>query len=232
MSQVMIITGTRKGIGRALAEAYAAEGYSVYGCSRRPADLQHPNYTHRQVDVTDEAAVMAFVREVRRTAGAIDVLINNTGIGSMNHSILTPTATVRKLMETNFIGSFTFCRECAKMMMHRGSGRIVNFSSVAVPLRLEGEMAYAASKAAIEHMTRVMAKETGADGVTINTIGPAPVETDLIRHVGEDRIARLIDHQSIKRCAMFEDVKNVIDFFISPRSEMITGQTIYLGGIS
>ena len=110
-------------------------------------------------------------------------------------------------------------------------GRIVNFSTVAVPLSIEGESIYASSKSAVNTLTKILSKEFGKFGITVNLIGPTPIKTDLIRSVPENKLNKLIKTQSIKRYGNFRDVSNVIDFFINEKSDFITGQKIYLGGI-
>jgi Dehydrogenases with different specificities (related to short-chain alcohol dehydrogenases) len=231
MDRIIIITGTRKGIGRYLTEQYLEEGDVVYGCSRRNCDIEHPNYYHSCLDVSDEKEVVSFVHNVYRNHKRIDVLINNAGSASMNHFLLTPYDTAKKVFNTNFFGTFLMCREVAKMMVKAKCGRIVNYSTVAVPLNLHGELVYSASKAAIEQLTRVLADEIGESGVTVNAVGPTPIDTDLIKNVPEDKLQDLISHQCFKRFGKFEDVKNVIDFFLKPESNFITAQTIYLGGV-
>ena len=231
MDRIIIITGTRKGIGRYLAEQYLQEGDIVYGCSRRICDIGHPNYHHTRLDVSDEAEVVSFVRNVYKIHKHIDVLINNAGCASMNHFLLTPYDTAKKVFNTNFFGTFLMCREVAKYMVKAKSGRIVNYSTVAVALNLHGELVYSASKAAIEQLTRVLADEIGESGVTVNAVGPTPIDTDLIKNVPENKLQDLLSHQCIKRFGQFEDVKNVIDFFLKPESNFITAQTIYLGGV-
>lgn len=229
---VTLITGSRKGIGRHLVEHFLGKGHRVFGCSRQPFDGPPAGYTHIEADVTDESQVRAVVSAVRRAAGQIDNLINNAGIASMNHSLLTPFATVNNVLQTNVMGTFLFCREAAKVMQAARYGRIVNFSSVAVPLRLEGEAAYAASKAAVEVLTEVMSREYGPLGITVNAVGPTPVETDLIRSVPKDKIDAILAQQAVRRMGTFEDVANVVEFFLSPASGFVTGQTIYLGGVA
>ena len=231
MERIIIITGTRKGIGRYLAEQYLQEGDIVYGCSRRICDIEHHNYHHTRLDVSDEAEVVAFVRNVYKNHKHIDVLINNAGCASMNHFLLTPYDTAKRVFNTNFFGTFLMCREVAKYMVKNKSGRIVNYSTVAVALNLHGELVYSASKAAIEQLTRVLADEIGESGITVNAVGPTPIDTDLIKNVPEDKLQDLLSHQCIKRFGQFEDVKNVIDFFLKPESNFITAQTIYLGGV-
>ena len=231
MKRVIIITGTRKGIGHFLAEKYLSEGDIVYGCSRRECEINHENYHHIRLDVSDEPAVIAFVRNVYREQKRIDILINNAGIASMNHILLTPKATAEKVFNTNFMGTFLMSRECAKFMIRQKNGRIVNYSTVAVALNLQGELVYSSSKAAIEQLTRVLATEIGESGVTVNAVGPTPIDTDLIKNVPGNKIEELKNRQCIKRLGNFEYIKNVIDFFIRPESEFITGQIIYLGGV-
>ena len=231
MKRVIIITGSRKGIGRYLSEQYLAEGDKVYGCSRRNTDLVHPNYNHTNLDVSNEADVMAFVRNIYKENKHIDVLINNAGCAAMNHFLLTPYTTAQRVFNTNFMGTFLMCREVAKYMVKAKTGRIVNYSTVAVALNLHGELVYSASKAAVEQLPRVLADEIGESGITVNAVGPTPIDTDLIKNVPEEKLQDLLSHQCIKRFGKFEDVKNVIDFFLRPESDFITAQTIYLGGV-
>lgn len=228
----VLITGARKGIGRFLAETCLSRGYLVVGCSRGESDLRHDSYQHYQCDVSDEASVMRLVRSINKSHDGVDALINNAGIASMNHILSTPARSVKDLLATNFSGTFFFCREVGKVMIQKKiSGRIVNFSTVASPLSLEGEAIYASSKAAVERFSKIAAKEFAPFGITVNCIGPTPVETDLIKAVPKEKLDSLLDSQSIKRFGTMEDVLNVVDFFLSEKSTFITGQTVFLGGI-
>lgn len=231
MNQIFLITGTRKGIGRKLAEYYLDKNNIVVGCSRSQSDLIHDNYFHICADVKNEVDIKRIFNFIKLKFNKLNVVINNAGIASMNHSILTPISTVESLFQTNVYGTFLIMREASKIMRKEQAGRIVNFSTVAVPLNLEGESIYAASKAAVEKLSKVMAKEVSDWGITINCIGPTPIETDLIKAVPKDKIDSLVSQQSIKRLGKFSDVINVIDFYICPESSFITGQIIYLGGV-
>ena len=232
MSGVIIITGTRKGLGLHLARHYLALGWQVAGCSRGESSLQHDRHQHFQLDVADEVAVVGMVRRVQQAHGRIDALLNNAAIAAMNHLLLTPQSAVRQIFETNFQGTFLFLREVGKIMVRQKQGRIVNFTTVAVPLDLEGEAIYAASKAAVETLTRIAAREFGTCGVTVNALGPTPMPTDLVKTVPKDKIDALVARQAIRRIGEPRDVANAIDFFLQPGSDFITGQILYFGGIA
>lgn len=228
---VTLITGASKGIGRHLAEHYLRLGHRVVGCSRGDSDLAHERYSHARLDVRDEPTVKKLFGRVRKEVGCLDHLINNAGIASMNHSLLTPVATLDRIFATNTTGTFLFSREAAKLMKSNDFGRIVNFTTVAVRLRLEGEAAYVASKAAVQSLTEVMARELAPFGITVNAVGPTPIETDLISGVPKEKIDALLERQAIRRLGTPEDVANVVDFFLRPESDFVTGQIVYLGGV-
>jgi 3-oxoacyl-[acyl-carrier protein] reductase len=228
---ITLITGTRKGIGKFLAEHYVEKGHLVIGCSRNAAEWSIEGYEHFQIDVSEESAVKALFAYVKKRYGRLDHLINNAGVASMNHFLLTPVSTVNNVLNTNVIGTFLFCREAAKLMQRERYGRIINFTTVAAPLKIEGESIYAASKAAVVTFTEVIARELSTYGITVNSIGPTPIETDLIRSIPKDKLEALLNRQAIKRFGTFEDVANVVDFFLQKQSSFITGQTVFLGGI-
>ena len=230
-TRVALVTGTSRGLGRSLVVHLLDSGYRVVGCSRGASDLDDSGYRHFELDVTDEDRVKEMFAEIRRDLERLDVLINNAGIASMNHTLLTPVETVRRILDVNVTGSFLMCREAAKLMKRGGYGRIVNMVSVATVLKLEGEAAYAASKAALVSLTEIMARELAELGITVNAVGPTPVATDLIRSVPAEKIDRLIERQAIRRMGEPRDVANAVDFFIRPESDFVTGQVLYLGGV-
>ena len=231
MDKRVIITGTSKGIGRYVAETLLQQGWMVGGCSRGMSDLQHEHYRHFILDVADERAVVEMIRNFSKEFGGIDALVNNAGIASMNHCLLTTVDAFDRVLNVNLKGTFLVSREGAKLMRRHNFGRIVNLSTVAVPMSLEGESAYVASKSGVEALTKVLARELAEYGITVNALGPSPIETDLIKGVGADKIAKIVNRLALKRLGRVEDVYNVIEFFIRPASDYITGQVIYLGGI-
>lgn len=232
MAKVFLITGTRKGIGHHLALYYLDQGHTVAGCSRGESSIAHPSYRHFSLDVGDESAVATMVRSVKKEFGRLDVLINNAGIASMNHFLTTPSQSMEAIWRVNVLGTALAMRECAKVMMKQRCGRIVNFTTVAAALHLEGEALYAASKAAVENLTLTTAKELSSFGITVNALGPTPIQTDLIKGVPSDKIDALIQLQPLKRMGTMDDITHAVDFFIDDKSDFITGQILYLGGVN
>ena len=226
----MIITGSSKGIGRHMVDHYLNKGYMVVGCSRSDSGMDIPFYKHLKVDVTDQNEINSLFKYVKTHYNRLDVLINNAGIASMNHALLTPLSTVKKIFEINVFGSFVFTQEAAKIMMKRKYGRIINLSTIAVPFKLEGEAAYAASKAALNTFTEVLAREFAPYGITVNAVGPTPVKTDLTKNVPGPKMKKLLNRQVVKRYSTYEEVVHVIDMFVNKNSDMVTGQIVYLGG--
>ena len=233
--RIILITGTRKGIGEVLAKYYLSLGDIVIGCSRSVPDWydekSFPSYTHFIADVSSEEDAGKIFSFIRKKYGHLDILINNAGTASMNHTLLTPMTTVQKVIDTNLVGTFLFCREGAKLMRKSQHGRIINFSTAAVALKLPGEAIYTATKAAIVSLTEVLAREFSDYKITVNALGPVLLKTDLIRGVPQEKLDKVVASQAIHRYATYEDIENVIDFFIRPESDFITGQVLYLGGL-
>lgn len=228
----ILITGASKGIGEYLCKTYLEKNYQVIGCSRSIPNFNHKNFIHFKVDITDENQVVNVFRKVRKIVDGKLYLINNAGVASMNHSLTTPGISVENILKTNVLGTFLFCRESAKIMKRKNFGRIVNLTSIATPLSLEGESIYAASKSSVNSLTKTLSKEYADFGITVNAIGPTPIDTNLIKNVPKDKISNLISKLTLRRMGVFQDVLNVIDFYIRDESNYITGQTIYLGGVN
>jgi 3-oxoacyl-[acyl-carrier protein] reductase len=227
---VMLITGTGKGIGRGLAEHFAAAGYQVAGCSRGPAAWEAERYDHAQVDVGDEAQVTAWVRTLRRRYGRVDVAVCNAGLAPAAQLLtMTSGSVLEAVLRTNVGGTFYVCREVAKVMMPRRHGRIITLSSMAVGLHQEGTSAYAASKSAVVEMTKILAKELAPAGITCNVIAPSMYMTDAVAALGERVIAEALQKLTLKREVTLEELCNVVSFLAAPASGCITGQVLHMG---
>jgi 3-oxoacyl-[acyl-carrier protein] reductase len=231
-SRKVLITGASKGIGAALVARFLDAGALVVGCGRASdPSLQHERFTYVPADVTDERAVRTLFATVRERLGGLDVLVNNAGAARMNLMALTPPVDARSVLETNVLGTFHCTQQAVKLLRRSAAGRIVNVTTVAVPLRLEGEAMYAASKAAVESFTRVVAREVGPLGITCNAVGPSPIRTDLIAGVPAAKLEALVARQAVPAWATADDVYNVVEFFTRPESRHVTGQVVYLGGM-
>lgn len=230
---VVLITGTRTGVGRHTAQHFLERGYLVIGCSRKPLDWDpgSERYTHFATDVTSEDQVKALFGEITRRFARVDVVINNAGVASMNHVLLTPASSLKKMLDTHVGGTLMVSREAALLMRKRKEGRIVNLTSVAVPLSYEGQAAYVASKAAVEALSRVMARELREFGITVNVVGPGPTPTDMIRGVPKAKLEKMMSLFPRKRLTTFEEVTSAIELLLLPASKVITGQVIYLNGV-
>lgn len=226
----VILTGTSRGIGKYLAIHLLEKNYKVIGISRTIPNIAHENFFHIQADLTNENDFQD-VELALESFNNIYALINNAGTASLNHFLFTTKKRTDEVLKLNFIASFKMCQIAVKKMIPLKKGRIINFTSVAVPLGLEGEAIYAASKSAIEAFSEVISKEISSYGITSNCIGPNPIDTALIKNVPRKKINELLSKQAIKRLGKFEDVFNLVEFYLREESSFITGQKIYLAGI-
>jgi 3-oxoacyl-[acyl-carrier protein] reductase len=227
---VLVITGTSRGIGRALAERYLARGYLVAGCSRAAIDLDAPGYRHTIVDLSDEDQVRAWIRTLYRDCGRIDGLIASAALApAAMMSTMTPGSMIDSVLRTNVAGTFFVCREVSKTMLRQRSGKIITFASMAVSVIESGTAIYAASKSAVVTMTKVMARELAPAGITCNIIAPSMVETDALEALGPVVRERISQRLAIPRALDMNDIGNAVDFFLSDASSAVTGQLLNLG---
>jgi len=230
--QVLVVTGARASLGRHLAEHYLSLGWTVVGCSRQPSDLQSERYRHFTCDVSQAAEVSQMFLAIRREFGRVDALINNAGIMMPGLVAAQPMSEVMEIIGVNLVGAFACTQEAIRLMARRRAGRIVFVSSIAVPLASAGLGAYAASKAAIEELTRVVAREVAPLGITANAIGPSIItDSGMAAAMSPDVVARTVEASGTGRGVSLDDVTSAIDFLLSPGSQAVTGQIIYVGAV-
>lgn len=229
MPSVALITGTSQGLGRVLAERLLAQGWTVHGFARGSQTLAHPSFVAHAVDVADEEAVRAAAASIA-SAGRIDLLINNAGGAALNAFLLTPGSVAEGLMRVNYLGAFHCMQSVGKVMVRQRGGLIVNLTTVAVPLSLEGEAAYVASKAAVEALTKVAAKELSSQGVRVIALGFGPLDTRLTRAVPHAALARIND--AIGR-PQGTSLAQAADFILSrvQDADQKSGSVEYLGAV-
>jgi len=230
--QVLVVTGARVGLGRHLAEHYLTLGWTVVGCSRQPSDLQAEHYRHFTCDVSRAAEVSQMFLAIRREFGRVDALINNAGIMMPGLVATQPMSEVVETVGVNLVGAFACTQEAIRLMARRRSGRVVFVSSITVPLATTGLGAYAASKAAIEELTRVTAHEVAPLGITVNAVGPSIIAgSGMAATMPSDALAETIATKRLGKEISCDEVTSVIDFLLSPASGAVTGQIIYVGAV-
>nr|WP_163503996.1 D-threitol dehydrogenase [Halomonas socia] len=234
--QVVLITGAANGIGKTLAERFAASGARLVLVDR--SESLHelaaalPGEALVAVhDVADEAAVMASVAEACRHFGSIDVLVNNAGIGPLDAAEAMSSELWDQTQAVNLRGVFLFCREVGKAMLARGAGRIVNLASQAASVGLDGHLAYCTSKAGVLGLTRTLALEWGPRGITVNAVSPTVVETELGRYgwAGEkgERMKALIP---TRRFAQPEEIAAAVMYLAASEAAMVNGADLRIDG--
>jgi NAD(P)-dependent dehydrogenase (short-subunit alcohol dehydrogenase family) len=177
-SPVVLVTGVSSGIGRAVADAFAAKGFEVFGTSRNPRTTQPvPGVELVQLDVTDDASVAAAVSTVVQRAGRIDILVNNAGAGVFGAAEETSTAQAQQLFDTNFFGLVRLTREVLPHLRAQRSGRIINIGSVLGFLPSPYGSLYAASKHAVEGYSESLDHETREFGVRVSVVEPGYTNT-------------------------------------------------------
>jgi NAD(P)-dependent dehydrogenase (short-subunit alcohol dehydrogenase family) len=240
-NRVVVVTGAARGLGRRVALTLAERGYAVAA-----NDLEAPEGTLDELewlgngvlsipgDVADEDAVRGMVGAVLEGFGRVDVLVNNAGISHISPAEETGLADWRRVLEVNLTGPFLMCREFGKHMLERGSGSIVNVSSVAGLLGVADRAAYNASKHGLVGLTRTLAAEWGGRGVRSNAVCPGWVKTEMDvedqaggGYTDEDIVGRI----PMGRFAKPEDVARAVMFLADPeQSTFINGHTLSVDG--
>lgn len=228
MKNVIVVTGTSKGLGYQMAKYFLDKDFLVAGCSRGESMIVHPNYKHYSLDVCIEQSVRSWVREVKRDYGRIDALVCNVGLvklGALTGG--TSLDSFRAFLDSILVSTFLVCREFSKQMVLQKYGRIINITSIMTELHAPGTCAYASAKMAVVEFTKVLAREVADYGVTCNLVSPSMVLTDSNAVFGESWRKTMLDMQTIKRPIEASELCHLIEFFASPASSIVTGQILH-----
>jgi 3-oxoacyl-[acyl-carrier protein] reductase len=238
-NKVAIVTGASRGIGAAIAKRLGADGFAVvvdYAGDAAPAEALAREITGAgghaiavRADVADPAAMHELFDASEREFGGVDVLVNSAGIMPLAPIAEMDDETFDKIVAINLKGTFNALREAAKRL--RKGGRIINFSSSVVGLALPTYAAYAATKAGVEVMSNIFAKELRGREITVNTVAPGPTATDLfLKGKSQEVIDRFAKGPPLERLGEPKDIANVVAFLAGSEGGWINGQTLRVNG--
>ena len=225
---MIIVTGASRGLGQAITERLIERGEEVIGLARNTSGL---NINAIECDVSDYASVKNASKEVKRLKRSVKAFINAAGVASMNMAVTTDESTVKKLIETNLVGTIYCCQLFAPIMLRHKQGSFINFSTIAVALALKGESVYAASKAGVESFSRTFAREMADFNVRVNCIAPGPIRTDLLRGITDTQIEKITSQQVIQKLFQKSDVCDLVELLLDEKASSLSGQVLNVGGV-
>lgn len=238
-NQIAVVTGAGRGIGRAVALKFAAEGADVVCVSRTAENsekvaveiraLGRKAWAHA-VDVSDAAGVAAAGEKILAECGRVDILVNNAGVTRDGLLMRMSDADWDIVLDTNLKGAFLFTKAFARAFIKQRSGRIINVASVIGLTGNAGQTNYSASKAGLIGFTKATAKELASRGITVNALAPGFIETDMTAALKDDMKAELLKHIPLGTLGQPEDIANAALFLAAPSARYITGQVLTVDG--
>ena len=238
-TKVALVTGASRGIGKAIARALGAQGFTVAGTATSAAGaggisaalaeqgLAGAGY---RVDVGCDESVAELMQDLLDGPGAPAVLVNNAGITRDNLLLRMKEEEWNEVINVNLNSMFRLAKACLKPMTRARWGRIINISSVVGSSGNPGQSNYCASKAGIEGFTRSLAKEIGSRSITVNAVAPGFIETDMTGILPEDQVREMLKQIPLQRLGRAEEVAAVVRFLASDGGAYITGETVHVNG--
>ena len=223
----VIVTGGNRGIGKGIVLSLLDQGYLVLATSRdsKKFDMSHQNLEVANLDVCDQASIDDFQQIVNEFDP--DILINNAGITKDNLFLRMTEDDWEEVIDTNLNSVFRMTKLVVKGMLKKKWGRIINISSISGSMGNPGQTNYSASKAGVEAFSRSLAKELGSRNITVNSVAPGFIQTDMTQGLIDEEITKKIP---LQRVGSVEDVASLINFLVSEESNYITGQTLVVDG--
>lgn len=232
--KVALVTGAARGIGRAIAEKFAANGAKVYAADIRVEDLSwtegNASVAPLVLDICDFAAVKNSVMEIKKAEGHIDVLVNNAGMITYELMSMIDYDKFRKMLEVNVIALIHLMQLVARLMSRQGTGSIVNMASMVGEKGAAGQLSYSATKGAVIAATKSAAKELASQKVRVNAVAPAMVGTDRFKGEMESRFADKIKDVPFGRLADPGEIADACLYLASDLSSYVTGQILGVDG--
>ena len=223
----VIVTGGNRGIGKGIVLSLLDQGYLVLATSRdsKKFDMSHQNLEVANLDVCDQASIDDFQQIVNEFDP--DILINNAGITKDNLFLRMTEDDWAEVIDTNLNSVFRMTKLVVRGMLKKKWGRIINISSISGSMGNPGQTNYSASKAGVEAFSRSLAKELGSRNITVNSVAPGFIQTDMTQGLIDEEITKKIP---LQRVGSVEDVASLINFLVSEESNYITGQTLVVDG--
>ncbi len=228
MSRVVLVTGGSRGIGLATARRFAALGDRVavtYNTTPPPDE-----FLAVRCDVTRQEDVDRTFDEVEGSLGPVEVLVSNAGITRDTLLLRMKETDFTDVLDANLTGAFRVCKRATQSMLRARRGRMILVSSVVGLLGQAGQANYAASKAGLVGLARSLARELGSRGITVNVVAPGPVDTDMTRTLGEEKLAAISGLVPLGRVATADEIAGVIAFLASSDAAYVTGAVIPVDG--
>ena len=232
-NKVCIITGAAQGIGRQIAEQFAADGAIVYACDRQDFTTGNDRIHPVVMDITDAASVKANLMQIFKAEGRIDCLVNNAGIVYNRKIGMITREETERMSLVNVIAALELIQLCSRLMARNGGGSIVNIASVTAVLGSPGQVAYSATKGAVISMTKSAAKELAPQGIRVNAVAPGIVKTERFAELYEsdgNKIDARIQRIALGRLGTPEDIAYACAVLASDRANYISGQILGVDG--
>ena len=237
--KVALVTGASRGIGRAIAEALAGDGFAVIGTATSSAGAEQitarfveKNFVGQGMvlNVNDAASISLILKEVEESFGAPTVLVNNAGITKDNILLRMKEDEWSDVVNTNLNSVFRLSKACVRAMTKAKWGRIVNISSVVGSMGNSGQSNYSATKAGVEGFSRALAKELGSRNITVNTVAPGFIDTDMTKNLPVASKDAMLSQIPLARLGEPSEIADVVSFLVSDSAGYITGETIHVNG--
>jgi 3-oxoacyl-[acyl-carrier protein] reductase len=237
--KVALVTGASRGIGRAIAEALAGAGFAVIGTATSSAGAEQitarfveKNFVGQGMvlNVNDTASISLLLKEVDENFGAPTVLVNNAGITKDNILLRMKEDEWSDVVNTNLNAVFRLSKACVRAMTKANWGRIVNISSVVGSMGNSGQSNYSATKAGVEGFSRALAKELGSRNITVNTVAPGFIDTDMTKNLPVASKDAMLSQIPLARLGEPSEIADVVSFLVSDSAGYITGETIHVNG--
>ena len=237
--RVALVTGGSKGLGAGLVQAFLDAGYCVETCARTTTDTvraweEDPEYKERfhfrTTDVADAAEAERFVKEAAERWRRIDVLVNNAGVAREGVIGLFGDEALDQVVDLNLKGTVYVTRAASRVMLARRAGAIINISSVVGLSGYRGLSIYGATKAALDGLTRALARELGSRGITVNSVAPGYLRTEMSHGLDEDQLGQIARRTPLGRLGEPDDVARAVLFLCDPANTFLTGQVVVVDG--